>query len=219
MICTSWKIKVALNLLKKLFKTLYPIMLITIWEFKKSNHQRHDFDLLALKFELRCVSTGCNVTMVTYYVPKTAISMNALSFMSDCWLFYERHYWSIKVKCWKCWKLLQATVWHLWYKYLVTYKIYSDRHFSFQWSATEWSSWECLRKSVGLQGTQGQDQSIAIWEKYVKFLYNKYYLSFFFARKWFFGSIVFILYGSQGFMPWEGMPRASQYVPTDTFIS
>ena len=92
MICTSWKIKVALNLLKKLCKTLYPIMLITIWEFKKSNHQGHDFDLLALKFKLRCVSTGCNVTMVTYYVPKTAISMNALSFMSDCCLFYERHY-------------------------------------------------------------------------------------------------------------------------------
>lgn len=102
---------------------------------------------------------------------------------------------------------------------LVTYKIYSDRHFSFQWSATEWSSWECLHKSFGLQGTQGQDQSIAIWEKYVKFLYNKYYLSFFFARKWFFGSIVFILYGGQGFMPWEGMPRASQCVPTDPFIS
>lgn len=56
-------------------------MLITIWKSQKSNHQGHDFDLLALKFKLRCVSTGCNVTMVTYYIPKTVIC-------NECTFFY-----------------------------------------------------------------------------------------------------------------------------------
>lgn len=51
---------------------------LEIW---KSNHQGHDFDLLTLKFKLRCVSTGCNVTMVTYYIPKTAIC-------NECTFFY-----------------------------------------------------------------------------------------------------------------------------------
>lgn len=44
-----------------------------MWKFKESNHQGHDFYLLALKFKLRCVSRCCNVTMVTYYIPKAAI--------------------------------------------------------------------------------------------------------------------------------------------------
>lgn len=46
--------------------------------------------------------------------------------------------------------------------------------------------------------------------RYEKSMLNFYIInimSFFFARKWCFGSIVFVLYGSQGFMPWEGMAR------------
>lgn len=59
--------------------------------------------------------------------------------------------------------------------------------------------------------------------RYEKSMLNFYIVNiiclFYLARKWCFGSIVFILYGRQGFMLWEGMARTSQCVPTDPFIS